>query len=316
MINENLNVGLIGNGDFAVQGLKTCLAMSIRPIFIICDASDKGTDTWRKSFLKEAIQIGYKSGINLLIPDNPNDINTINFIRGFNPDLILSLQCRNILRNEFLKIPKIGVFNLHNAPLPLLRGCDPFAWAIEDGLTNMGTTIHRISDEGIDNGPIYAQKFWNISPRDNAWSLYQSALNNADDLLRIFFKNLIHPGFLEQNQSDTFSTYHSINQFDFKNLKIDWSKNKVALSAWIRARIFPPIQSPWFYANGERVFVLKCFASHLKGDVGNILSLDPIFIGVPGGSICIESALIRENKYSGPEIADALNLTVGTNLLL
>jgi methionyl-tRNA formyltransferase len=70
----------------------------------------------------------------------------LNRIEAAESDLILSLQWRRILRPVAIKLARYGVANLHNALLPLLRGCGPFSWAIHDGLECMGVTLHQVVD--------------------------------------------------------------------------------------------------------------------------------------------------------------------------
>ena len=43
--------------------------------------------------------------------------------------------------------------NLHNAPLPRYRGCNPINWALKNGETTHGVTIHELTS-CIDAGPI------------------------------------------------------------------------------------------------------------------------------------------------------------------
>ena len=72
-------------------------------------------------------------------------------------DLVISVQCARIIREPLIRVPRRGVVNVHNSPLPLLRGCDPFAWAIHDGLRMHGVSLHDVPDAGVDNGAVYDQ---------------------------------------------------------------------------------------------------------------------------------------------------------------
>ena len=51
---------------------------------------------------------------------------------------------------------RLGIVNLHCAPLPEYRGRDCAARAIHDGARRYGVTLHYV-DEGIDTGPIIAE---------------------------------------------------------------------------------------------------------------------------------------------------------------
>lgn len=53
------------------------------------------------------------------------------------------------------------ILNLHNGPLPRYRGASPINWALKNGETMHGVTIHEVTP-GIDSGPIVAQIHYSI----------------------------------------------------------------------------------------------------------------------------------------------------------
>jgi hypothetical protein len=68
------------------------------------------------------------------------------------------------------------ILNLHNGPLPRYRGVSPINWALKNGETSHGVTIHEIT-EGIDDGPIVAQATYSIHPDiDEVVDVYHRAL--------------------------------------------------------------------------------------------------------------------------------------------
>jgi methionyl-tRNA formyltransferase len=117
---------VIGNGTIAVRGLYILRDLAVDTPLVIADSQDSGSDSWSLSLMKAAAELGYQKNLTLLNPKNPNTEFVLDRIKAANPDFILSLQCRRILRYPILGIPRYGVINLHNSPLPLLRGCDPF----------------------------------------------------------------------------------------------------------------------------------------------------------------------------------------------
>ncbi|MFZ9448599.1 MAG: formyltransferase family protein [Alphaproteobacteria bacterium] len=57
-----------------------------------------------------------------------------------------------IFRCPLLRLPRLGVLNIHPGLLPEYRGVDPVLWALADG-GELGATVHLMS-EGIDEGAI------------------------------------------------------------------------------------------------------------------------------------------------------------------
>ncbi len=65
-------------------------------------------------------------------------------IRGLAPDFIFSIQYRRLLRPEILAVPRRGRINLHFGLLPRYGGYYPVAWAILNGESQAGATLHYI----------------------------------------------------------------------------------------------------------------------------------------------------------------------------
>jgi methionyl-tRNA formyltransferase len=84
----------------------------------------------------------------------PNSPQGCQALRDLDPDLIISIRYRRILREEAIAIPGKGVINLHSGILPDYRGVMATFWAMLAGEKEIGTTLHRIVDSGIDTGPI------------------------------------------------------------------------------------------------------------------------------------------------------------------
>jgi methionyl-tRNA formyltransferase len=68
------------------------------------------------------------------------------------------------------------LLNIHNAPLPRYRGVSPINWALKNGESEHGVTIHEITP-GIDDGPIVSQLRYSIYPEtDEVEDVYRRAL--------------------------------------------------------------------------------------------------------------------------------------------
>jgi methionyl-tRNA formyltransferase len=85
---------------------------------------------------------------------NPNTPDALETIRHFAPDLILTIRYGAILKPPVIAIPKFGVLNLHSGMLPAYRGVLATFRALMNGDTEIGCTLHRISDITIDTGEI------------------------------------------------------------------------------------------------------------------------------------------------------------------
>ena len=84
----------------------------------------------------------------------PNSSKGLATLRQCDPDLIVAIRFRRILHDAAIAVPRRGVLNLHSGILPEYRGVMATFWAMLNDEVEIGTTLHRIVDSGIDTGPI------------------------------------------------------------------------------------------------------------------------------------------------------------------
>lgn len=256
---DKKNIILIGRGTIAVNCLNILKKTQNLPKIIICDSQDNGIDTWTKSLFKRAKELGYKENTNLFRQTKVNDSDFIKIIKEkeSNIDIIFSIQPKAIFKIPFIKLAKDYVINLHFAPLPKLRGVAPCSWAFLDGLKNMGVTLHLIKDEGIDNGPIIFQKLFPIKDDDNAWTLFNKCIKYGTKLFEENILNILKKNINPISQNEKEATYHPMGQFDYSRLEVDLNQDINSVFNFIRARIFPPFQLPYFNYQGKKIGILE-----------------------------------------------------------
>ena len=87
-----------------------------------------------------------------------------------------------IVGRRALEIPRNGWLNVHPSLLPTYRGPEPVYWAIADGATETGITLHRAAPR-FDAGPILAQAPVAIAPDDTAGTLTRRLVERGLQLL-------------------------------------------------------------------------------------------------------------------------------------
>jgi hypothetical protein len=90
-------------------------------------------------------------GFPLAIRQGQNAPESISTLREWSPDLIV-FTGGNILRQQVLDIPRLGVINVHLGLLPEVRGMSSPEWSLLQKVP-LGITIHNM-DAGIDTGPV------------------------------------------------------------------------------------------------------------------------------------------------------------------
>jgi len=99
-------------------------------------------------------------------------------IQSIDPDYLVSINNHQIIKKGLIRLPRSGVINFHNAPLPRYGGLNACTWAIVNGETEHGVTWHFI-DEGVDTGDIIVQKFFPIGPDTTAIQLIMQCITEG-----------------------------------------------------------------------------------------------------------------------------------------
>jgi len=93
----------------------------------------------------------------VLLTGDINSRESLDIIRNFKPDLMVSIQGNQIFRCALLGIAPKGTLNVHTALLPKYRGLMPTFWVMRNNEKETGVSVFFV-DEGIDSGPIIVQK--------------------------------------------------------------------------------------------------------------------------------------------------------------
>ncbi len=160
----------------------------------------------------------------------------IRTVSALKPDLIIVNSFPYLLPSEFIEIPSMGCINLHGAYLPSYRGAHVLQWAIINGETETGITLHHI-DAGMDTGDIIAQKKVPIMYEDTAVTLRERIYTEGDKLLRSLWHQIENGTAPRIPQDDSESSvYHKRIE---KDGKIDWTKSCFEIHNLVRAMVPP-----------------------------------------------------------------------------
>lgn len=113
--------------------------------------------------------------------ETPDDVNAPEFLdklRSLNTDVILSVSCPQIFKEELINLPSKGCLNIHGADLPEYRGLLPSFWMLADGLTEAAVTIFFV-DTGIDTGQVAGKVRFPILPEDSLDSFIRRSKREA-----------------------------------------------------------------------------------------------------------------------------------------
>lgn len=111
-----------------------------------------------------------------------NHPSSIEIIREYKPDLLISLAGNQIFKQPLLQSAKYGVINLHSALLPKYRGLMPSFWVMRNDEKETGVSVFFV-DEGIDSGPLIIQKKIFILNQTQAQLIWELKYLGAESII-------------------------------------------------------------------------------------------------------------------------------------
>jgi methionyl-tRNA formyltransferase len=112
-----------------------------------------------------------------------NDDRVLSTAQRFNPHVLLSVKCPQLIGERLRNVPRCGAVNIHASLLPGYAGRAPHFWAMANGETFSGTTAHYMTGR-FDAGPILAQRTVEISARDSAFWLLRKLAMAGDGIVQ------------------------------------------------------------------------------------------------------------------------------------
>jgi methionyl-tRNA formyltransferase len=248
-----MRIVFMGSPEFAVPALRS-LAQSMQVVGVITQP-DRPAGRGRKT-QPPAVKLEAQSlGIPVMQPDRLREPATIAQLQSWKPDAIVVAAYGKILPPSMLKIPPLGCLNIHASLLPRWRGAAPIQAAIIHGDKETGVTI-MLMDEGMDTGPILAQRTTTIGGEETAGELAGRLARMGAALivptLEAFAAGQIQP--IPQDHS--LATYAPMLRK--ADGALEFSKPAAQLARQVRA--FEPWPTSYFSWKGKRIVVRRAHA--------------------------------------------------------
>ncbi len=199
-------------------------------------------------------------GIPVFQPERLRRIDAVEYVRAWAPDLIVVAAYGQILPPSLLEIPRFGCVNVHASLLPRWRGAAPIQAALLAGDAVTGVTIMQM-DEGLDTGPILAQRQVEIHSNETAGTLEARLADWGGELLMEILPEYFSGDLQPRPQPEEGVTH--ARSFRKKAAHIDWAQPAEAIRNQIRA--FAPEPGAYTSWNGRR---FKIFEAQLVKDDG------------------------------------------------
>jgi methionyl-tRNA formyltransferase len=185
-----------------------------------------------------------KAGCETLAPTKLKRAEFAGELRDRGIDLLLTVRCPFIVHGAVLDAPRLGAFNLHTGPLPSHAGRNVVSWAIYEGRSEHGITVHRTVEE-VDAGPIAYERRFPIGADDGALDvLRRSIREGVQAVLELVRQASEDPEAIPARDQDG-SARRVYGREAPEQLAAPLAGDARSLRDLIRACRFFPFPSPW-----------------------------------------------------------------------
>jgi methionyl-tRNA formyltransferase len=201
-------------------------------VFVGTHADDPGETAWFPS----VAELSKSRGVVPVLIDDPHEPSLLSAVKAAEPELVFSFYFRHMLPREIVLSPRLGAFNVHGSLLPKYRGRAPVNWAIVNGETETGATLHAMTAKA-DAGDIVDQERVEIGPDDSALEVQHRVSAAAVQILTRRLDELKSGSAprrpQDESQATTFPRRHPEDGL------IDWSQSAKRVHDLVRAVTHP-----------------------------------------------------------------------------
>jgi methionyl-tRNA formyltransferase len=173
-------------------------------------------------------------GVPILQPSRVNAPECVATIAGLRPDVNLSIAYDQIFRSA-IRATAAWFLNVHAGKLPAYRGRNIINWAIINGETEIGVTVHLV-DHGIDTGDILLQRLLPIAWTDTYGDLLDRVVHEVPALV-VESLDLVVSGLAQPRPQGPGGTYFGGRREGDEWL--DWSQSSADIYNKIRGIAHP-----------------------------------------------------------------------------
>lgn len=243
-----MRLGCFCKHAVGLETVRSLLTAGYWPAFVIVQQQLRD-DAWYGEL--EALcaehQVPFQQVQSIREPEN------IDFISAAAPELILSVLYTEIIPQQIIDIPPLGIVNHHPSLLPAYRGPHPVNWAVINGESETGLTLHFMS-AGVDAGDILWQQLVPINFEDDIASVSQRIMalvpSAALEVVQQINAGTAH----SRPQNEALASYfpRRTEQDDI----VDWRHSARQVYNLIRG-LAPPLPGALSWINGRRVVLRK-----------------------------------------------------------
>ncbi len=295
--------------DIGCAGLKalTEAGYDVQAVFTHTD------DPGENNFFSSVARLGAELDLPVYAPEDVNHPLWVDRIRELQPDVIFSFYYRHMLSDEILSLAPLGGFNLHGSLLPRYRGRAPVNWALVNGETETGATLHKMVKRP-DAGDIVGQQKVAIADNDTALTLHKKVLEAAQAVLKEQLPKLNNGTATFTKQDESQASY--FGRRTAADGEILWHKSAKEINNLVRA-VTEPYPGAFSYLGQRKLIVWRSRVLDTQHDKqpGTVLSTAPLVIACGEGALEIVAGQNESGLYvQGSRLAQEMGIVTDVRL--
>jgi methionyl-tRNA formyltransferase len=235
--------------EVGVRCVRELLAQGVEIPLLFTHPDDRGETQWFGSVR----QLAAAHDLKVEAPATPNTPEWIAEGRAADPDFLFSFYYRYMLDQAWLALPRRGALNMHGSLLPKYRGRAPVHWAILNGESVTGASLHYMVEKP-DAGALVDQQTVPILENDTALDVSFKVAEAAEQVLRRSLPALV-AGSAEARPLDLGAGSY-FGRRRPEDGRIDWRCAARAIHDLVRA-VAPPFPGAFTEVNGCRLALLE-----------------------------------------------------------
>ena len=231
---------------------------------------DRPTGRGRKAEAPPVKEYALSKGLAVYQPSAWRSPEVFQELADLEPEAIVVAAYGRLLPPEVAHLPHRACLNVHPSLLPKYRGPSPVVSALLEGEAITGVTL-MVVDEGVDSGPIVAQRTVEVEDHDTGGSLtrrlFEVGARLVVETLPTWLAGEIEP--VPQDHSQATVTKRIAKE----DGQLDWRKSEAHL--WRQVRALYPWPGTYTFWRGRLLKVLEASLSGVEGDgePGHVLLL-------------------------------------------
>ena len=139
--------------------------------------------------------------------NNVNSYDLINTVNNLSPDIIVCINCPQILSEKTINAIKAPIFNFHPGDLPSFRGVLIPFFLLRQKEKKACISFHKI-DKYIDKGQLINKKYISLSKKETFFSVYEKIFL-SNESYNFIINSILHDTDIKIDIKDSISNYYN-----------------------------------------------------------------------------------------------------------